>query len=106
MKRLFMLTLTVLAVTIFAYGQSTSSGVTGIVTDKNGAVIPGVTVVLLDTKTSVEQTTTTNENGVYKFANIQPGSGFKLPLPVRGSKHMSSMRFSCQFRGSKRKMLN
>src|SRR3712207_631409 len=49
------------------------SGVTGVVTDPNGALVPGVQVVLTDTKTSRELTTTTNEGGVYIFNNVQPG---------------------------------
>jgi len=41
------------------------SGITGVVTDPSGALIPGVQVLLVDTKTSREVTTTTNDNGVY-----------------------------------------
>lgn len=60
------------------------SGVTGIVSDPSGAVIPGVQVTLLDTKTSRELTTTTNEEGVYAFNNVQPGAGYRLTFTGQG----------------------
>ena len=66
-----------------ALGQGTS-GVTGTVTDANGAALPGVTVTLVDTKTSREQTTTTNDNGIYTFNNIQPGAGYRLVFTISG----------------------
>jgi len=60
------------------------SGVTGVVTDPTGAIIPGVQVVLTDTKTSRELTTTTNEDGVYVFNNVQPGAGYRLTFAGQG----------------------
>jgi hypothetical protein len=60
------------------------SGVTGNVTDPSGAVVPGVQVVLLDTKTSRELTTTTNDDGVYAFNNVQPGGGYRLTFTGQG----------------------
>lgn len=60
-----------------AFAQSVS-GVTGVVTDATGAVVPGATVVLTDTKTSRELTTKTNDEGVYTFQNVAPGQGYKL----------------------------
>jgi hypothetical protein len=84
MKKLFSVLLVVLIATVIGSGQATTSGVTGIVTDKNGAVVPGVKVTLLDTKNGNEQTTTTDDRGVYKFGNVQPGSGFKLTFAGQG----------------------
>lgn len=60
------------------------SGVTGVVNDANGALVPGVQVILADTKTAREQTTTTNDQGVYNFTNIQPGSGYRLTFTRDG----------------------
>ncbi len=68
---------------IFISAQS-FSGVTGVVTDPTGAVVPGVTVTLLDTKTSKELTTKTNDQGVYIFNNIPPGAGYKLSFTAQG----------------------
>ena len=60
------------------------SGVTGVVTDSAGAVVPGVTVTLTDTKTSKELTTKTSDQGVYQFSNVPPGDGFKLSFSLTG----------------------
>ncbi len=66
-----------------AFGQS-SSGVTGVVTDVSGALVPGVEVKLTDTKTSRELTTTTNDQGTYTFRNIPQGAGFTLEFTASG----------------------
>lgn len=60
------------------------SGVTGIVTDASGAIVPGAKVTLLDTKTSREVTTTTNDQGFYTFNNIPPGGGYKITFEAQG----------------------
>jgi len=64
--------------------QSNSSGVTGVVTDAGGALIPGVEVKLTDTKTSRELTTTTNAQGVYTFTNVPQGGGYTLVFSAAG----------------------
>ena len=50
----------VLLLAFAAFGQ-TNSGVTGVVTDTSGALVPGVEVTLTDTKTNRDLTTTTND---------------------------------------------
>lgn len=60
------------------------SGVTGIVTDSSGAVVPGVAVTLTDTKTSKDLTTKANDQGIYLFQNVPPGQGYKLTFSVEG----------------------
>ena len=60
------------------------SGVTGVVTDPGGGLVPGVQVILFDTKTSRELTTTTNDEGSYTFNNVQPGEGFRLTFTGAG----------------------
>lgn len=73
----------VLAMTSIASAQSVS-GVTGVVTDTTGAVVPGVDVTLTDTKTSRDLTTKANDQGVYTFQNVPPGEGYKLSFAVKG----------------------
>jgi hypothetical protein len=80
----FMLaTLTLCFFVISASAQSTA-GVTGTVKDSNGAVIAGADVKLTDTKTGVELTTKTNDQGVYTFAKVAPGTGYKLTFTAPG----------------------
>jgi len=68
--------LVVCAVCVLPSGaQSFGTGtLLGVVTDPSGAVVPGATVTLVDTATSTERTTTTNESGRYIFLNIPPGN--------------------------------
>src|SRR6478752_3123200 len=70
-----------LAIAAFAQSQS---GVTGVVSDASGAVVPGVTVTLFDTKTQKEQSTVTDDNGSYRFNSIEPGAGFRLSFTRQG----------------------
>jgi hypothetical protein len=75
--------MTICLFSAIAFGQSTA-GVTGTVTDANGAAVVGATVKLTDTKTAKEQTTTTNEQGSYAFARLSPGTGFTLTFTAQG----------------------
>ena len=77
MNRLFLAIVMIFMVSGGALAQGVS-GVTGVVADPTGAVIPGVKVTLFDTKTSRELTTTSNDQGTYSFNNVPPGTGFRL----------------------------
>jgi carboxypeptidase family protein len=87
MKKLlyaFMLaTLTLSLSVVTAMAQSTA-GVTGIVKDSNGAVIAGAEVKLTDKKTGTELTTKTNDQGVYDFQKVAPGTGYTLTFTNPG----------------------
>jgi Carboxypeptidase regulatory-like domain len=76
--------LLVLPVVCFAQTTASTSAVRGIVTDPQGAVVAGVTVKLIDSKTSQERTTTTNDQGAYLFAQIPPGQGYILRFSATG----------------------
>ncbi len=77
---------TSLTLCLFAVGalaQSTS-GVTGIVSDPTGAVVNGADVKLTDTKTGTELTTKTNDQGVYQFVKVAPGTGYSITFTAPG----------------------
>lgn len=58
-----------------AWTQATStSTVTGQVTDQSGAAVPDVKVTLLDPQTNAQLTTTTNSDGRYVFSNVGVGT--------------------------------
>src|SRR5262245_32750682 len=82
-ERLLIMSLIVAIFPIAVLGQQTSA-VTGVVTDATGAVISGTEVKLTDTKTAAEQTTKTNEQGVYSFLRVAPGTGYKLSFTAQG----------------------
>jgi Carboxypeptidase regulatory-like domain len=83
MKRLGFVLLAICLFAAVVFAQSTT-GVKGIVTDQNGAVVPGATVKLKDTKTGEEQTTTTSDQGAYLFVKVAPGAGYQLTVTAQG----------------------
>lgn len=67
-----------------AGAQSTTTGsVRGVVTDPDGGVLPGVTVVALsEAVIGGRQVAITNESGIYRFPNLPPGLySFEAQLP-------------------------
>ena len=56
-----------------SHAQSTTGTVFGTVVDSTGAAIPGATITLTDVNTNVKQTATTNGQGEYTFAIVNPG---------------------------------
>jgi hypothetical protein len=57
--------------------QVVASGMTGVVTDASGAVVPGVVVTLTNKTTGLTFTQTTNAAGLYRFSDIPPGQGYE-----------------------------
>ncbi len=57
------------------FAQSTNSGdIRGSVTDSTGALVPGVTVTVLDVETGVSKNFSTNQDGLYDTSSIVTGS--------------------------------
>jgi hypothetical protein len=58
-----------------ALAQSSAVGtVSGQVTDRQDALIPGAVIVLTDTSTNGTQSTVSNASGRYIFPNVPPGT--------------------------------
>ena len=55
-------------------GQSNLASVTGIVTDAATAVIPGVSVTIVNSETGLSRNVQTNEEGSYTITNLPPGT--------------------------------
>jgi len=94
-SRSFLATLGLLAATVLwlcvmpAWTQVTVGGtVTGTVTDKTGAVVPGATVTLTDTATQEKRTATTNSAGLYTFVSMPPGT-YDIVISKAGFKNFS-----------------
>lgn len=49
------------------------ANIQGTVSDPTGAVVPGATVTLTNNETSKTQTTTTSDEGFYRFSGLAPG---------------------------------
>jgi hypothetical protein len=57
-----------------ALAQQTLGGITGVVTDPEGAILPGTTVTLVGEQTGLKRTATAGSNGFYEFQNLPIGS--------------------------------
>jgi len=67
----------ILAFVIFASAFSSASitgSISGVVTDKSGAVISGASVVAIDTLTGVKTTVKTDAKGFYNLPTLAIGS--------------------------------
>jgi Carboxypeptidase regulatory-like domain len=60
------------------------SGVTGVVTDHQGAVVPGAKVSLDNANTGIHLEITTDDEGLYRFLRVPPGSGYALSFTKDG----------------------
>ena len=67
-------------------GQSGGTGaLAGTISDKSGAVIPGVLIELTNIATNIQRTTTTASDGSYKFGLLAPGE-YRLKFEAKGFK--------------------
>jgi outer membrane receptor for ferrienterochelin and colicin len=55
------------------FAQAGNGGITGVITDSNGAVIPNATVKLVSLDKGTELTTTASDDGIYTFTLLAPG---------------------------------
>ncbi len=81
--------LIMLAFTISAFTQGTTSRVTGTVEDSSGAAVAGATVTLTNEGTNVSLKTQTSGSGNYSFDLIQVGS-YKITVEKTGFKKFVS----------------
>lgn len=56
-----------------AFAQAGTGGITGVVSDSTGAVVPNATVKAVSSATGSQQTTTASSEGVYNFTLLRPG---------------------------------
>src|SRR5262249_11980272 len=60
----------------------TQAGISGVIHDPTGAIIPGVTVTITNPATNFVRSAISNEAGVYNFPVLQPGRyNIKVELP-------------------------
>jgi hypothetical protein len=86
MNKLMLCALSLLLVsgTLPCLGQSVNSGdIRGTVTDTTGALVPGVTVTVLNVDTGVSRDYVSNQDGVYDTSSIVTGS-YKLTFSKEG----------------------
>src|SRR5262249_48557058 len=79
--------LTVWLAPSLANAQILYGSLVGNVVDPKGAVLPGVSVTITNTGTSLKLETTTDETGSYVFRNLLPGA-YDMTLSLTGFKEM------------------
>ena len=89
----FSLLLVCISLTATAFGQGTTSRVTGVVTDNTGAVVAGATVTLTNEGTQSSLTTQTSDAGAYTFDLIPPGI-YTVTIEKQGFKKYVSSKNS------------
>jgi hypothetical protein len=72
-KRFCLAALLLLVTASFGLGQDYRGKVQGLISDDNGAAVPGAHVVLRNIATGVETTRQTNDDGRYVFDFVDPG---------------------------------
>lgn len=66
--------LSLLSASVFAQAQSAAADLRGTVTDPNGAVVANAAVTVRSNATSITRTTTTDEEGIFQFLSLPPGT--------------------------------
>src|SRR5437879_7764261 len=56
------------------WSQTVQGVITGTITDPTGAVVPNTTVTITNVGTNISQTTTTGNDGSYRFPLVPPGT--------------------------------
>ena len=70
----FVAAILVLAASGAAWSQSVQGVITGTISDPSGAVVPNATVTLTNVGTNASQSTTTSNDGSYRFSLVPPGA--------------------------------
>lgn len=78
---------------LYAQG-STSASMAGVVTDANGAGLPGATVVAVHVPTGTQYGAATNANGRFRFPGARVGGPYKLTVSYVGFKDQKEEGFS------------
>ena len=66
-----------------AWAQAGRGGISGLVSDPSGAVVPGAKVTALNKATGIAQSTVTTAAGLYSFVSLNPGA-YKVTATGKG----------------------
>src|SRR3989449_2175452 len=81
-SRRFWSVLCVVLLSVLPTIAQTQAGISGVIRDPSGAVIPGVTITVTNPATNSARSVISNEAGVYNLPGLQPGKyNIKVELP-------------------------
>ncbi len=81
-SRHFWSVLCVVLLSVLPTVAQTQAGISGVIRDPSGAVIPGVTITVTNPATNSARSVISNEAGVYNLPGLQPGKyNIKVELP-------------------------
>ena len=75
--------LTILVIPFLAFGQAENGQIAGTVTDQNGGLVPGATIVVKNDKTGEERTAISTTDGTYNISSLKP-STYTLTVTAAG----------------------
>lgn len=81
--RVTLLLLSLVALNIAAIAQTSTTSLHGVVSDQNGAVIPGATVTILDPTNGFSRDIVSNGQGEYQFVQVPPAT-YSLTVKAKG----------------------
>jgi Carboxypeptidase regulatory-like domain len=84
-KRFVLLALSLVLLSTPAFAQRTTATIRGLVVDATQAVLPGVTVTVVNEQTGLTRSVVTNEVGAYSVGGLPPGS-YKVGVELQGFK--------------------
>jgi len=82
-RRSILLTFLIILASCLLWAQTPTGTISGIVTDKTGAVVVGAKVTVLNTNTGISRDTVTGEEGIYTFPAL-PMSRYTLTVEKTG----------------------
>jgi hypothetical protein len=94
MRGMFLITALLCATSTAVFAQ-TAAEITGVITDQSGAAAPAATVMVTNTATNVERSTTTNSSGIYTFPELAPGT-YQIKVAAPGFETMVKTNIELQ----------
>jgi len=82
---LFLISVCLMFAAVTASAQETTGSLRGTVTDVNGAVVPGATVIVTNDATGASQTKQTSGDGIFEFTKLAPGT-YTVTIEATGFK--------------------
>jgi len=86
MKRLKLLVKLTMTLTCSAIAQNASGtgGISGIITDASGSVIPAARVVVENQAKGIRREVTTTDGGIFSAPSLVPASGYSVTITREG----------------------